>query len=92
MNTNNKKNFYAMSDVSCAKVTLELHGQTDKFGDQFVNIFQVIWAAKVILWFRNYLNKVREFIRSFRTTWNGAVSKVWRLIKVKILNIPDTPL
>lgn len=87
----NTKNFYSMTDVSCAKLTLSLYGQKDQFGNDMVNIFHVLWAARVLIWFRNYLNKVREFISALRTTWNNAVSKVWSLIRGKSLSLPDVP-
>ena len=85
------RNFYSMTEVSCAKVTLSLYGVKDKFGGDFVNIFQVIWAARVMVWFRNYISKIREIAASLRTGWNKAVSRVWSLIRTKVLNLPDTP-
>ena len=85
------KNFYSMTDVSCARTTLELYGKKDQFGNDFVTIFDVLWAARVMVWFRNYLTKIREIAASLRTGWNKAVSKVWSLIRTKVLNLPDTP-
>ena len=88
---NTQRNFYSMHEVSCAKVTLSLYGKKDRFGDEMVDIFHVLWAARVILWFKNYLSKVREFITALKTTWNSAVSKVWSLIRGNSLSLPDVP-
>ena len=80
-----------MQDVSCAKMTLSMFGQKDRFGNDMVNIFHVLWAARVLIWFRNYLNKVREFISVLRMSWNNAVSRVWNLIRIKAIVLPDVP-
>lgn len=85
------KNFYSMVDVHIARETMSLYGKLDRFGNPMVELPHVLWAAKVLIWFNNYMNKVRQLMRNLRTTWNNAVSKVWRGIKSLSILIPDTP-
>jgi hypothetical protein len=80
-----------MVDVHYAKETISLYGKKDKFGNDMVSIFHLLWAWKVIIWFRNYLRKVRDLASKLRTNWNSAVSKVWGMIKSNAIVIQDTP-
>jgi len=68
-----------------------MYGKKDRFGNDLVNIFYVMWALRVLIWFTNYLNKVRYFAKKAKVKWNEAVSNVWCLIRSKTLRIKDTP-
>jgi hypothetical protein len=80
-----------MTDVHCARVTMSLHGKTDKFGAPMVSIFHLIWAARVLIWFSRYIKLVRSFVTRLEYTWNSAVSQVWDLIRSNSIAIKDTP-
>lgn len=80
-----------MTDVSCARETMSLYGKTDRFGNPMVELHHVLWAAKVLIWFNNYMTKVRKLVRDLRTAWNNAVSILWRGLRSFTIRLKDTP-
>ncbi len=80
-----------MSDVSCARETMSLYGKTDRFGNPMVELHHVLWAARVLIWFNNYVTRIRQMVRDLRTAWNNVVSMVWQGLRNLTIRFMDTP-
>lgn len=71
---------YSFLDVSTAKIILSAP-ELDRFGDLMFTIDIRIWAAKVLIWWNNYLQSVRKAMSIFKCSWQKATSKTWAAIK-----------
>lgn len=48
------------SDYECAVLILQLEGKLDKYGTPMVSIENLLWAARVKIWFNNLAAKVKS--------------------------------